>query len=151
AWRAVERLGVVAGIAPAAAARLRAGVEGRLVETPKPGDPRLAHAVTLVIGGRKDAMAGAFDAAEALGYATVVIEAPTLGEARRAGPALLARADAVRSEAARPLCVIASGETTVKVTGRGKGGRNQELALSVAALLSDRREAVAVASIGTDG
>ena len=47
--------------------------------------------------------------------------------------------------------MISSGETTVKVVGGGKGGRNQEIALSVVGELSRSAEDVAVASIGTDG
>jgi hydroxypyruvate reductase len=50
----------------------------------------------------------------------------------------------------RPLCVIASGETTVRVTGHGKGGRNQEFALAAATDLPALGTA-ALASIGTDG
>jgi hydroxypyruvate reductase len=52
---------------------------------------------------------------------------------------------------ARPLCVIASGETTVTVVGRGKGGRNQEFALAMAPWLGTVGSDVVAASIGTDG
>jgi hydroxypyruvate reductase len=45
---------------------------------------------------------------------------------------------------------VSSGETTVHVTGHGKGGRNQEFALAVAAALAGRTPTV-VASVGTDG
>jgi hydroxypyruvate reductase len=51
----------------------------------------------------------------------------------------------------RPVCVIASGETTVTVTGKGKGGRNQEFSLAMAQSLSMLGPRVAAASIGTDG
>ena len=54
----------------------------------------------------------------------------------------------------RPLCVISSGETTVTVTGTGKGGRNQEFAFGLAqafAAADPALRAVAAASIGTDG
>src|SRR5262249_52787549 len=50
-----------------------------------------------------------------------------------------------------PACIIASGETTVRVAGRGKGGRNQECALAVADLLADVGGPAVLASIGTDG
>ena len=50
----------------------------------------------------------------------------------------------------RPVCLILGGETTVTVHGRGKGGRNQELALA-AALALDGWPDVAIASLGTDG
>jgi hydroxypyruvate reductase len=46
---------------------------------------------------------------------------------------------------------VASGETTVKVIGQGKGGRNQELALSVVKTLAEESGELALASVGTDG
>ncbi len=49
------------------------------------------------------------------------------------------------------MCVVASGETTVTVTGHGRGGRNQEFALAAAAGLSAGGRPAAVLSLGTDG
>jgi hydroxypyruvate reductase len=153
AWNHIERLGLADKVPPAVAAYLRAGVAGKAEETPKPGDPRFARSVTRVIGGRMNAMDGAGDAARALGYDVVVIQDPIVGEARMAGPALLERARALSSGRGGPLCVIASGETTVKVTGKGRGGRNQEMALAAAQPLSEKVPGTfsAFASIGTDG
>jgi hydroxypyruvate reductase len=51
----------------------------------------------------------------------------------------------------RPTCIVSSGETTVHVTGRGRGGRNQEFALAAAYLLAQAGGAAVVASVGTDG
>jgi hydroxypyruvate reductase len=50
-----------------------------------------------------------------------------------------------------PLCVISAGETTVRVVGRGRGGRNQEYALAAALGLPAIGRAAVLASIGTDG
>lgn len=60
-----------------------------------------------------------------------------------------------------PFCLIGSGEPTVRVTGKGKGGRNQELALAYAIKSHELRESCssgygggdncAFASVGTDG
>jgi glycerate 2-kinase len=151
AWLYAEELNVVKEISAAAAELLKAGARGDVEETPKPGDVRLAHAVTRVIGGRKEAMAGARETAAALGYETATIDEPIVGEARTAGPALLERARAIAAARRRPFCVIAGGETTVKVVGKGRGGRNQELALSAAVMLADLGDDVALASVGTDG
>ena len=52
---------------------------------------------------------------------------------------------------ARPACVLAAGETTVTVKGRGRGGRNQEFALAAASLLPALEEWAVLASAGTDG
>jgi hydroxypyruvate reductase len=49
------------------------------------------------------------------------------------------------------MAVIASGETTVRVVGKGRGGRNQEIALSVARALAEDAADIAVGSVGTDG
>ena len=51
----------------------------------------------------------------------------------------------------RPACVVSSGETTVHVTGHGKGGRNQEFALAAAGPLASLGVPAVVASVGTDG
>ena len=52
------------------------------------------------------------------------------GESRDASLQFVRRAHAIARNAGRPLCVIASGETTVRVSGNGLGGRNQEFALA---------------------
>jgi glycerate-2-kinase len=131
---------------------LLAGAAGRREESPKPGDPRLARASTSLIGGRQDAMTGAADAAAHLGYDVVVLNEPVVGEARVAGAQLTERAiGAARATNAGAVCVIASGETTVRVTGDGVGGRNQELALAVAQRLHGVGRLGVFASAGTDG
>jgi hydroxypyruvate reductase len=131
-------------------AHLTRGVAGRLPETPKPGDPRLARAASAVIGGRRDAMIGAADRARVLGYHVVVYDAPVVGEARTAAQSHLRYVEAAARAAERPLCVVSSGETTVRVRGSGRGGRNQEFALAAVELVSSLGS-VAAASIGTDG
>jgi glycerate 2-kinase len=152
-WDSVEQLGVKDQLSPAAAAYLRGGAQGAIEETPKPGDSRLERSITRVIGGRTDAMDGAREAARSLGYEVVLISDPVVGDARTASPALLARARSLAPARSGPFCVIASGETTVKVVGKGKGGRNQEMALAAARPLAadDARWEIALASIGTDG
>ncbi len=151
AWHHIERLGVEPLLTRPAAAYLRAGLEGRIAETPKAGDARLDRSVTRVIGGRFNAMKGAAETARSLGYDVVQIEDPIVGDARTMGPVVLERARALAAGRTGPLAVIASGETTVKVVGKGKGGRNQEIALSVAKALAGESRDVALGSVGTDG
>jgi glycerate-2-kinase len=131
-------------------AHLEAGIRGERPETPKSGDPRLERSVAAVIGGRFNAMRGVAAEARSRRYQVVVIEEPVTGEAREAGPKLLRRMIAQAQGLPRPVCVIASGETTVTVKGNGRGGRNQELALAVAEGLASAGSAV-LASAGTDG
>ncbi|HWF86172.1 MAG TPA: MOFRL family protein, partial [Vicinamibacterales bacterium] len=61
--------------------------------------------------------------------------------------AVLARAGTMP----RPACIVSSGETTVRVVGHGRGGRNQEFALAVADALASAETPAALASAGTDG
>jgi hydroxypyruvate reductase len=130
---------------------LRRGLAGEFPDTPTSDDPRLSRAAARVIGGRDVALDAARRAAVSLGYHVLVLEQPVVGEARVAAAAhaaLVARA--IRSSP-RPLCVLSAGETTVHVTGRGKGGRNQEFALAMAGEIASLGACVAAASVGTDG
>jgi glycerate 2-kinase len=126
------------------------GVAGRVPDTPKPGHASLARARARVIGSRVDAMEGAQTAARTLGYHAVIIPEPIIGEAKLVAPAWLDRARALVADAPRPACVISSGETTVRVTGTGTGGRNLEFVLALAEQMAGVAGATA-ASIGTDG
>jgi glycerate-2-kinase len=130
---------------------IRRGLAGELPDTPKAGHPSLARATARVIGGRMDALAGARDAAVARGYEVAVIDEPIVGEARAAGPAWLDRARGLARGGRQPLCVISGGETIVRVTGAGTGGRNLEFVLSIAEALQALPGTYAAASIGTDG
>jgi glycerate 2-kinase len=147
----LRRFGGLEGYPPSVVARLLAGARGDVPETPKPGDPRLAGAVAQVIGGRRDAMDGAARVARSLGYSVVCFDEAVVGEARAAAVAHLRAVVARASDMARPACIISSGETTVRVTGHGKGGRNQEFALAAAAPLAALPMPVVIASAGTDG
>jgi hydroxypyruvate reductase len=130
---------------------LERGSRGELPETIKPGDPRLAGARYEIIGNRADAAAGASAEAEVLGYAVTVLPEPTHGEARIAGPRFLREARRIAAGSLRPLCVLGTGETTVRVKGEGVGGRNQEFALSVIETIGAVGRAAVLASAGTDG
>jgi len=164
---ALNRFGGTAHL-DAVRAVVRRGLVGEVPDTPKAGHPTLARSTARVIGGRLDAMAGAKAAAEARGYTVLLIDEPVVGEARVAGPAWLERARQMSRGAGRPVCVISGGETTVRVTGSGLGGRNLEFVLSIAEALGDSGGGnpslsagapgakveglpIAAASIGTDG
>jgi hydroxypyruvate reductase len=96
-------------------------------------------------------MDGAVTEAAARGYHVVRIDDAIVGEAQTVAPSHLRAALARAADVRRPACVISSGETTVRVTGDGVGGRNQEFVLACAAALAEVGAAAAVASIGTDG
>jgi hydroxypyruvate reductase len=96
-------------------------------------------------------MRGAADEALARGYRVVTIDTPVTGEARVAAPAHIADALARAGSLPRPLCIVSSGETTVRVQGHGRGGRNQEFALAALNAIGGAPDRIALASVGTDG
>jgi glycerate 2-kinase len=133
------------------ARHLDRGARGHAPETIKPGDPRLAHATFEVIGSRRQAVEGARRAAELAGYQVAIVREATRGEARIACQEFLMTAHELAAAAGRPVCVLGSGETTVRVTGGGLGGRNQEFALAGVEAVASVDGPALLASIGTDG
>jgi glycerate 2-kinase len=138
--------GLESQIPPAALDHLRKGAAGEADGPVRRDDPTLSEAAYWIVASRHEAMRAARETAARLGYHPSVVASPTVGEAREAFTSLATVADRLP----RPACLIASGETTVTVRGRGRGGRNQELALGALRALADRAPA-ALASIGTDG
>ena len=134
---------------PAVLRHLEAGVRGDVPETPKPGS--LPHVTTQVIGSAALAVRAAADAARARGHAVIVRPDPIVGEAREAARGHVEWTARAVAGAAGPVCVLSHGETTVHVTGGGRGGRNQEFALACALELERRDLDWRVASLGTDG
>jgi hydroxypyruvate reductase len=151
AAEAVARHGGWDGLEPTVAAAIRSGVGGALEETPKPGDAAMARASAQVVAGRADAMDGARAAAAALGYRPIVLDAAVVGEAREAAVAWWDRALEATRGVAAPFALVTSGETTVRVRGGGRGGRNQEFALALVDRLAADGRPMALASVGTDG
>ncbi len=133
-------------IAAKYALRLSAGAEKLLgEETPK----ELTNVETHINGSVRELCSAAAKAAEALGYEPVFLTDQLCCEAREAGSFL---ASILKSHAAagKSLAFIAGGETVVHLTGKGKGGRNQELALAAAPGIAGLPGA-AVFSVGSDG
>jgi hydroxypyruvate reductase len=142
----LDRRGV-RGRAPASVeARLTAGARGEVEETPKPGDPAFARVSNLVIGNNRIVTDAAVAAAERLGYRTQLLTRALQGEAREVARDMIARARSLP----RPACLVAGGETTVTVRGRGRGGRCQEFALAAALDIAGDEDLVVLAG-GTDG
>jgi len=149
----LEGLGLGASLPRPILGHLSDGARGRRPETPKPGDPCFDTVELEIVGSVATAVQGALAAAARLGYRTHVLSMGLAGEAREVGRRLGALARAVtggRDPDDRPICLIAGGETTVTVTGTGRGGRNQELVLASVAEISGFPELL-VASLGTDG
>ena len=108
---------------------LRKGARGEIAETPKPGDPLFQNVYNIVAGSNALALAAAARQAHSLGYRPRILSNIVSGEARDVARKHI---DILRKVGKRPACLLAGGETTVTVKGRGQGGRNQELALAAA-------------------
>ncbi len=114
-------------------------------ETPK----RLDNIETHITGSVRELCRAAQSACVSLGYETVILTDELCCEAREAG-SFLASILKTHRDTDRNLAFIAGGETVVHLKGTGKGGRNQELALSAAEAL-DGHKNMAVFSVGSDG
>lgn len=142
---------------PSVILALTSGAAGRISETLKPGDPALALTTNILIGTNHTALRAACDKATALGYGVVPLTCSLTGEAREAAKILFGIARDVRDHemlAKRPACIIAGGETVVSLTGNGKGGRNQELALAFLMEMAkdpNRGDGITFLSASTDG
>ena len=117
-------------------------------ETPK----ALDNVTTQITGSVRELCAAAAKTCAELGYEPLLLTDQLCCQAKEAG-SFLASAVRTHLQDGRSLALIAGGETVVKLTGHGLGGRNQELALAAAAGIAglDRAAVFSVGSDGTDG
>lgn len=104
---------------------------------------------TSITGSVRNLCMAAKEACEKLGYETMILTDALQCEAKEAG-AFLAAIAKTHQNTEKSLAFIAGGETIVHVTGKGLGGRNQELALSAAEGLAACKN-TAIFSVGSDG
>ena len=141
---------------PAAAKYLRAGAAGGRAgpqETPKPGDPRLSRATTVVLATAHDALAAAAAAAASWGLQPIILGERIEGEAREVGRRHAEHAVQLagwQEGAAAAAVLLSGGETTVTVRGNGRGGRNTEYLLGLAIGL-DAHPGIYALAADTDG
>lgn len=116
-------------------------------ETPK----SLTNVSTQITGSVRELCSAAAAECRALGYTPILLTDQLCCEAREAG-SMLASILRTHHNDGRKLAYILGGETVVHLTGKGMGGRNQELALAAAPALAGMRAAVfSIGSDGTDG
>ena len=136
--------------------RLQAGARGQIPDTPKAGDPLFRNVDNLIIANNRLLVDAAASKASALGFRTLILGTEVEGEAKDVAGFFAAIAKEIGrsgNPVSPPACVLAAGETTVTVRGRGLGGRNQEMALAWAIAMASRATAVpcCFASVATDG
>lgn len=138
---------------------LKRGAAGTIPETPKKDNRVFQHVQNIIIGSNRKAIEAARMSARSAGLDVEVLSTGLTGSARDVGKWLALKAKdakARRQEGSEaqikknPKCLISGGETTVVVTGDGKGGRNTELALSFAMEIKGAK-GVTLLSAGTDG
>ncbi|MBN2428211.1 MAG: glycerate kinase [Deltaproteobacteria bacterium] len=132
---------------------LGAGIRGEVPETPKAGEAFFDRTQNLIVASNFDALLQARIMAEKLGYNCLLLSSMFEGDTRDLAVNHMAIAREIRLHGyplKTPACLLSGGETTVKLQGRGKGGRNQEFVLA-AALKMAGLEGILVLSAGTDG
>ncbi len=134
----LEDGGVWARVPESVKQRLTDGRDGRIEETPKPGDAIFQQTGASLIGSNGMSLSAAEAMAKQLGFETRIASDALCGEAQDAADFLLKEALSAKPQSDRPLALLAGGETTVTLRGDGRGGRNQELALAFAMKAADR-------------
>ncbi len=153
AWEVLRNYSLVEKMPQSIIKVIKDGMEGRIPETPKPGDPIFENVTNMIVANNLKAVQAAEGTLRSLGYNTLVLGSRVQGEARHVGKMLAGLASSIKNEGiplSPPAALLMGGETTVTVTGKGVGGRNQELVLGAVRQVAGL-DGVVIASIGTDG
>jgi hydroxypyruvate reductase len=149
----IERYELSDRLPKSVAEYFKQGAAGNLPETPKAGDPVFSKVQNLIVGNNRESLLAAKEQAISFGYNTLVLSSQIEGEAREVAQVFAAIGKEI-SQANLPIsppaCIVAGGETTVTIRGKGKGGRSQELALACAIAI-DGWGGISLLSAGTDG
>ncbi len=153
AWEILKKYDLLSEISTSIKKHLQSGRDGKVEETPKPGDPVFEKIHNCLIGSNILALRESEKEAVSLGFNTLILSSSIVGETREAARFHTAMAKEVISSGnpiPRPACILSGGETTVTIKGNGLGGRNQEFVLAGALEISGI-ERVVLLSGGTDG
>lgn len=129
---------------------LRDGLKGRIPETIRPEDPMMKNVHHVIIGSVEQSAQAAWQAADDGGFNAEILTTTLTGEARDRGCELGKLLAGKAGKESVPFCLIAGGETTVTIRGKGTGGRNLELALAAVEPLAGVPDA-ALITLATDG
>ena len=127
--------------------------DGSGLDTPKAEDPVFARVQNVIISDLTIACDAAVQTAQQLSYHSLLLSSFVQGEAREFAKLLAAIAHEINVSGrpvSKPACIVCGGETTVTLRGKGKGGRNQEIALAAAIEIVGMCDVV-ILSGGTDG
>ena len=153
AYKIIQEHGLWRAVPSSVRKRVQKGKEGKLPETPKKSSRIFKRVHNVLVGTNKESCQAAAHVLETKGYHSLMLSTRLQGEAREVGKVLAGICHSIRENqlpAAPPAAVVAGGETTVSIHGKGRGGRNQELVLSAASSIRGD-PSILVSSIGTDG
>ncbi len=140
AYRILTKYNLKKNTPPSVLKLLNDGISGKIPETPK-----LSKIKNYLIATNSVCIDAMLKRAHKLGYATKTAQ-PISGNVTIVSKKLL-KSFPIKKH----FCLIFGGETTVKVVGKGKGGRNQELVMYMLKEIQKNRDKVVIASCGTDG
>jgi hydroxypyruvate reductase/glycerate 2-kinase len=152
ALKVIEKYALSTDITTGVLNYLRDGLHGIHPETPKPGDPLFSGTFNILAGTNQIALKAAKNQAVRMGYKTCIIDSELKGDVENVCESVISTAISFQNnkEIQKPVCLLFGGETTVRVNGNGRGGRNQHLVLSAAIRLKNIPD-ITLLSAGTDG
>jgi len=154
AWGIIEKYRLQEKMPQKVTSHLQFGIQGKVNETLKPGDPALNNISNIILGNNLLSLKSAEDVAKNLGYNTQILSSRIQGEAREVAKVISGIVQEIMETnlpVQRPACLLLGGETTVTIRGEGKGGRNQELALASLIAMKNSTFPYFIISCGTDG
>lgn len=152
ALRVLEKYDLMSRVPQGIINYLLEGEKGLHPDTPKSGDEIFSHTHNFLIGTNGLALEAASQVALGHNFNTVIMDAGLQGDAAKVAENIIETALRFQTDKneAGSVCLLFGGETTLKMTGKGMGGRNQHLAL-LAAILLKNHPGITFLSGGTDG
>jgi hydroxypyruvate reductase len=153
AWDVLKSYRLLNEIPKRVRAFLLRGIRGEIPETLKPASSLSSRNPYVLLANNRDALAAAKEKAESLRYGATILTTQLSGDTQvraREICSTLKRKNIGKKRHRRPHCFLLGGETTVRVLGKGKGGRNQEFALASAIELRGS-PGIYLLSAGSDG
>ncbi len=147
----LEKYGIWDKVPDSVREHLECGVKCTIPETPKKGEDIFSKTKNIILADNWTAINAVKDKARELGFTTVVPSDLFTGDVSEVAKEHLVLIDEIQSNPSigKPACLITGGESSVKVCGKGCGGRSQQFMLSIAEGISGKN--VVAAAIDTDG
>jgi glycerate 2-kinase len=152
ALHVIEKYGLKNDVPASLLGFIYEGAQGIHHDTPKPGDKDFSRSAMVLAGNNMKALQAASVEAAEMGFSSFIVTAGLSGDTDQACSYIIDAINGYRTstDIRKPICLLFGGETTVRVSGEGKGGRNQHLALATAMKLQDI-SGITFLSAGTDG